>query len=411
MRLSDFEKNVLKLSGGTFFAQLLSLAVLPLISRLYTPEEFGFLTLVMVSMNFLAMIYPMKYDQAIILPPRQEEAVNIVFGCFALACLFSLGATILFLCGALDFTIDGYSRFIVLWYLVPIAALSQSCILILQNWHYRRREFGKVSVLKATDALTFTALSTGFGILNLSPGLIIARFASQVLPAAIMLKRFLFEVKHQPLSLSGIIRTLKQYRDFPLFLLSGSILGKGALEMNMFLYSYFFGNKEVGLIGFCTRVLAIPIGVVTLSVGNVFKEQAAREISETGTCKSTFLSTVKKLAVISVVPFGVLFIFGSEIFRVVFGAEWSTSGAYAEILAPSLFLQFIASPVSTIFLIREAQRRYFVWQALFFVLAFASIILGAAYGDTALSLLLFSLTTGIMYSINLFLSFKLSIAK
>ena len=42
---SRFVRDVLLLSGGTGIAQVVALAMLPVLSRLYSPEDFGLLTL------------------------------------------------------------------------------------------------------------------------------------------------------------------------------------------------------------------------------------------------------------------------------------------------------------------------------------------------------------------------------
>jgi O-antigen/teichoic acid export membrane protein len=63
---------------------------------------------------------------------------------------------------------------------------------------------------------------------------------------------------------------------------------------------------------------------------------------------------------LSVVPFGIIFFWGEELFAFVFGESWRFSGRLSEIMAPWLMLNFITSPLSTLPLVLNRQRSFFV---------------------------------------------------
>jgi O-antigen/teichoic acid export membrane protein len=69
--------------------------------------------------------------------------------------------------------------------------------------------------------------------------------------------------------------------------------------------------------------------------------------------------TLILLFFLSIVPFGIVFFFGEDLFGFVFSEAWSTSGFYSEIMAVWLLFNFVNSPVSSIPMILNRQKEYF----------------------------------------------------
>ncbi|MEY4141686.1 MAG: hypothetical protein RL110_1058, partial [Bacteroidota bacterium] len=66
--------------------------------------------------------------------------------------------------------------------------------------------------------------------------------------------------------------------------------------------------------------------------------------------------TVFTLSLISMVPFTVLFFFGTEIFALVFGERWAVSGSYAETMSFWLMINFVLSPITALPLLLNRQK-------------------------------------------------------
>jgi len=75
---SEFSRNVLTLMTGTTIAQAIPIAISPILTRIYTPEDFGVFALYMSVASLLAVVDTGSYEHAIILPKKDEGAVNIV---------------------------------------------------------------------------------------------------------------------------------------------------------------------------------------------------------------------------------------------------------------------------------------------------------------------------------------------
>ena len=83
---SEFTRNVLTLMTGTTIAQAIPIAISPILTRLYTPKDFGVLALFVAITSIFGSIANGRYELAIMLPKKDEDAVNIL----------ALGSTFIF---------------------------------------------------------------------------------------------------------------------------------------------------------------------------------------------------------------------------------------------------------------------------------------------------------------------------
>ena len=76
--ISKFAASVLLVSAGTGLAQLLNVLVSPIITRIYTPEDYGILTVYMALLGMLTIVSSLKYESAIAIADDDEKAINIL---------------------------------------------------------------------------------------------------------------------------------------------------------------------------------------------------------------------------------------------------------------------------------------------------------------------------------------------
>ena len=81
IRGRPFIKNFVVLSGGSIFAQLILFIVLPVITRLYSEEDYGVYSLYNSILMVLVIPATLKYELAIVLPKHDRDGANIVALC------------------------------------------------------------------------------------------------------------------------------------------------------------------------------------------------------------------------------------------------------------------------------------------------------------------------------------------
>ena len=67
-KLGSFYKNVLKLISGTTLAQLIPVLVSPILTRIYSPQDFGLFALFITISAILNVLSTLRYDNVLILP-------------------------------------------------------------------------------------------------------------------------------------------------------------------------------------------------------------------------------------------------------------------------------------------------------------------------------------------------------
>lgn len=75
---SKFAKNVLTLMTGTGVAQIIPLAISPLLTRLYSPNEFAIFAMYSAILAIFSVIACFRFEIAIPIPKEEKEAFELV---------------------------------------------------------------------------------------------------------------------------------------------------------------------------------------------------------------------------------------------------------------------------------------------------------------------------------------------
>jgi lipopolysaccharide exporter len=397
--MSRFATNVLKLVSGSLIAQILGVLLVPIISRLYAPEDLGVLNLFLSISGILVVVSCLSYQLAIMLPKDDEDSINITVLCFVLVCITSLisgGVFILFSddVGALLNTPE-ISDYL---FLLPAAIFLSGLFLIMNYWLSRKVRFGTSAAAQVSDSLSTKAVQIGAGISTPSPlGLIVGYLVGYVAALLVMfrgIRKDLSLLKH--VSLCKIKEMASRYRRFPMFSSWSALANSASLQVAPLMLAPFFGPAVVGFYGMAHMVVNMPMSLVGSATGRVFFQKASEAKNRTGSVRSIVREVHQRLVSIGVFPILVLMIVGEELFALVLGTQWAPAGEYARILAPWLLFVFISSPLSTIFSILERQHVSLSFNVLILISRVVALYVGGIFGGPILALTLYSIT-GILF--------------
>ena len=85
-----FARGVSVLVGGTAGAQVLLVLAAPLLTRLYSPEDFGLLAVYASLLALIGVISSLRYELAIPLPEDDGEAANVAVLCLILVVISTI---------------------------------------------------------------------------------------------------------------------------------------------------------------------------------------------------------------------------------------------------------------------------------------------------------------------------------
>jgi O-antigen/teichoic acid export membrane protein len=117
-----------------------------------------------------------------------------------------------------------------------------------------------------------------------------------------------------------------------------------------------YGVVFVGYYYMCQRILQIPVTLISKSVLDVFKRRCAVIKKEENELYPEYISILKIMVGIVIIPSIVGVYFIEDLFVFVLGSEWKVAGEFAKILIPALALRFIVNPLSFIFFVAEKQK-------------------------------------------------------
>jgi O-antigen/teichoic acid export membrane protein len=98
------------------------------------------------------------------------------------------------------------------------------------------------------------------------------------------------------------------------------------------------------------------------------------------------------LALISILPFTLIFLFGDDMFAYVFSEKWRGAGEFSQIMAPWFMLNFIASPLSFLPLVLKKQRQFFLMAAAGTSMMLLAIVIPSFVFDADIKVMLWALS-------------------
>jgi O-antigen/teichoic acid export membrane protein len=337
---------------GTVVAQGLTLAFTLALARVYEPVAYGQYTLFLATFAVVSGLARLSLDKAIVFARTDAHAQALtgaaIVAAAALGILWMLGGTLLWLSSTLIAGVGAYrSQVLAVGFGVVASAGYQA--------HVQLRLYFKDPTAVATAKVTQSA-SRGAAQLALHPVLgPIGLVVGDVVGGACAIVPLVTRRRRSALRLPGLsvgpslVAVTREHAKYVLFVTPSTVLDALSNQLPLYVIASLFLEAVLGQYGMALRVLAAPAGVFGVAVGQWYLQQTARELNADHERLRLLLGTWKRLALLGLVPFGAVLLFGEPIFGAVFGERWTEAGIFARILSPLLFLKFVSSPTSTIY--------------------------------------------------------------
>ncbi len=363
----DFSRNIMTLMTGTGLAQAIPVLFSPLLTRIFSPAEFGKLAFFMSLCAILSIISTGRYELSVMLPKKDVEAFNImvliVIASFAIS-LAILSIIVLFSPYILEILNSPVSFQYLL--LLPAGIFLTGTFQGLNYWLNRKKKYKVISTVRILQSLATALISIFLGYIGFnSNGLIIGFLIGCIIPVVPLI--YVLITRRSLISKYQIKAIGKTYIDYPRFMMPTALMDTTAMQAPVFFINKFFSSVIVGSYSLASRVVTAPIGVISGAIGQVYFQKVATIVSHhSGTVLPVVLKTARTLVLISIILFTPFFFWGEDLFRVIFGAQWGEAGKYVEIISVAMFIRFIVSPLSTIFISTNRIRVGAAWQTFYF---------------------------------------------
>ncbi len=389
---------------GTTFAQALMILVAPILTRLYSPEDFGVYALYTSILGIIAVVACWRYELAIVLPEKDEDAANLlvlsICICFGMAVL-SLVLVALFRNPVANLL--GAPKLASWLWFMPLSLMAAGLFQAFNYWSTRRKQFRRLAIRQITQSTVTAAtqLGTGFALHPGPGGLIGSSIAGQLVATGRLAWQIGKEEGRQIITKTNkyhIEKMLILHKKFPLFDSWSEFLNTASAMLPVLLLGYFFNPTIVGFYALGQRVLSLPMGVIGGSIAQVFFPRATKAQHD-GEIDKVTLDLFKRLLAIGFVPLMLIAIVAPDLFAIVFGDRWYTAGQYVRWMSLWLFFQFISSPLSTVYYVMERQKNLLAFNLAMFLTRLLVIIVGGIRGDVLLTIVLLGITGALLYAL------------
>lgn len=386
---SSFARGVGTLMGGTAGSQVLVVLAAPIVTRLFTPADFGLLAVYAGLLGLLTVVASLRYELAIPLPEDNQEAADIAVLSLLIVALVSLASVVVVMTGgrfiSMVLGVPALSRY---FWLLPIGVFAVGVYQVFNFWALRTKSFAAISGTRMKQAMTSIAVQlAGY---PLGPvALLASHAAGQGMGGFSLGRTALRYPQFGRVRPRGVLVAAKRYQRFPLYSTWSGLLNSGGVQLPALMFAAFFNPAAAGLYALTNRVLSMPMSVVGSAIGTYFFAHAADAHREKRMAQLV-AAVHEKLAHIAMPPVLVFLIAGPELFAFVFGETWREAGVFARWMAPWLYIAFVTSPLSALFDVMERQNLELLFEVLLFASRTIAIVLGALTGNLALTIMMFA---------------------
>jgi O-antigen/teichoic acid export membrane protein len=363
LRRNSFVRSASVLVGGTAAAQALNILALPVLTRLYSPEEFSILVVYIALQTMISVIACMRLEIAIPLPQDDVEAANLLALALGLALASALLISVcVFTFGDWFFQTLGQPQLRPYGWLLPFGVWLAGSYAAMQFWSTRKKRFPTMARAQMMQAGSGLGAQLGLGWAGVGPvGLLLGH--ALIAGAGgfnLALKAWRSDRSAmRGVSRLGMTQALRQYRRFPQYSTCEALANNAAIQVPMILIAALAIGPEAGFVLLAMRALGTPVNLVGGAVGQVYLSRAAEEM-RAGRLPEFTKDVLKGLARVAIAPLVLIAVIAPPAFALVFGEEWRRAGELVMWMMPWFVLKLLSSPVSMVMHVKMMQRAMLV---------------------------------------------------
>lgn len=390
--------------SGTIVGKIIAISAMPFLTRLYSPESFGYMGVLLSFTLIMAPVFHMGFAFALPLLKNDSNRVVIINSCLSLILLSTiiLSTALFFLKLTGLINIDTIIIFFSIF-----ACLITSIYELFSQSLIRGKGFNSLSLAIVMRNATNVVLKIVSFMFLPKLGILIGVVFQDLISSIYLAK--IVSLRQQSRLKLGSLLTLKRFAYFPLYRLPSHLILILSAQIPILMTGYFFDIVSVGYLGLSLNLLMIPASMIANSLSQVFYS----EILSFGKNRRDSIKLLMKkiniaLFTISFIPLMIILFFGENIFLLIFGPEWEVAGLYSEILCFFILFQSVAVINIKIFHFLNMQRKILFFNIIRFFISFSVFAFFGSMGfDLETLLYIYSFLMSLYYLAISFYSYKI----
>jgi len=404
-----FVRHVFQLGLANIAAQVLSLLVIPLLTRLYSPMDYGAFAIYLAILNTAVPIASLRYHAALVLPRDEAEARGLftvalwVTGLIALGLWLAIAVVQWRNMTPVDWEQVGATS--LLW-MIPFNVAAVGLVQLFSSRLMARQQYHSTAVGRIAESLGDRGVSCLLGFAHVIPhaGLSIGRLMGSGLTALYLWRSVSALPTRAATTLAphALVELASRYRHFALVSSWAALCDAAARQAPAIILAIWFSPITAGYYMLAFQVVNVPIMIAGDALASTFFQRAAASRDQPEKLKQDTLRLFRAMLCLIIPLTLVLMFLGKPAFQLVFGPSWQAAGRFAELLSIGFLFMFLHRPLSVLFDVFQAQTARLWFDAANLILRVTVMIaLARLAGDPEAVLAGFTMTSTLVYGLGL----------
>lgn len=395
-RLLESNKNILILMTGTVLAQLVTVGVSPILTRIFSPNDFGLLAEITSYVAILSVFASLRLDLVIF---EIEQKYFEILTSIVITLSITIGIILFFILLSFGSFFIQFSTVILTVIGLIFLSISNALINLLNV----KGKYHLMSKIKFFTAIIASTTSIFFGyILKDSYGIIYGPLGGYLFTILVVIRSKNFYFKTHMKYIKPIF---KKYWRYPSFILPSTLFSEISSNLPIVLITRIFEKSLAGHFLLAQKVTTLPFTFIGNAISEVYKKESAEAINVKGDCRDVYIKTFKKLFVVGIISATSAYVFSKYLFVLVFGREWLISAQLSSYFAVMCFFQIISSPLSHTIIYKNSHNRDLYLQIFRFAGTILGFVLGYLNDDFILSIKIYCYVFIIYYLLHSLLQY------
>ena len=329
-------------------ARIISVAALPILSRLYLPADFGLLASFTAALTLILPLATLRYAQVIPIVRSEGGARAMANVAYA-----SLGGTSVVLLISLllavqwEAELGGLRLSYVTAGFLLLAYLLSGAYEILSSQATRDRRYRSLSATSMKQSAVSAVAKTLFGMASLRPeGLLLGHVVGL---GAGLLSLNVGAKSQRSVGGAGAKRAMtlaRSFWQFPALRLPSQFLLAGASQLPVLYVAAAYDLETAGFFGMAMVLMTTTISMATISLGQAFYGEIAAVYRKTPERVAEFTFAIQvRLLIAGAAAAAFIYFAAPYVVVTLLGSKWEVTGIIVSYLSPYLLFQFASTPV------------------------------------------------------------------
>jgi O-antigen/teichoic acid export membrane protein len=357
------KKDIFSLVSFASIGNLIPIISLPFLVNLYSPEQFGQVTLYTVFLIIFSNILSLKYDQAILVSKNKDETITLFLSSLFLTIFSSILilAIVLLTSLFLNFSLDNI-------FLIFFGIIFQFLTSTIFIYHNRNMSISFMNLSQSLPLILYVLIAFILPVFNLDQPLVFARLSSLFFSVIILIFGIYSDFINYKFSLEKSKKVLKEYINYPKNILPSKAINMISINSIDIFISILFGNAILGIFSISRRIVSIPEMVISRPLETYFRRMVfTNNTLNKKKLEITFFKYLKNISISSLFVYLSLVFIAPIILPYIFtGKEWGNIIPVVTVLSLGYTVSFVVVPFMSVFRILKREKYEMIFQAVFF---------------------------------------------